>query len=163
MGGQTYEGTFPGSTRRVYSAAIRAAAELGYNIIESKPEAGILSFNSGRSMKSWSGQDMTATVLDAGAGKCRVVLGGATAMRGNPFGGGGQLITWGEKGDVANRFLQKLGAVVPQTPEPAPSHAPAAPAGLGSELQKLADLHKQGLLTPQQFEAAKAKLLSGHA
>jgi hypothetical protein len=42
--------------------------------------------------------------------------------------------------------------------------APAAPAGgtdVVAELQKLADLKAQGILTDEQFEAAKAKLLSG--
>lgn len=46
--------------------------------------------------------------------------------------------------------------------QPAPA-APAAPAGgvdLTAELTKLADLRTQGLLTDEEFAAAKAKLLS---
>ncbi|MFB9308197.1 putative iron-regulated membrane protein [Agromyces hippuratus] len=40
--------------------------------------------------------------------------------------------------------------------------APAAPAGVDvvAELQKLAALQQQGILTPEEFAAAKAKLLS---
>ncbi|MBM7832581.1 coenzyme F420-reducing hydrogenase gamma subunit [Agromyces cerinus] len=41
--------------------------------------------------------------------------------------------------------------------------APAAPAGgvdVVAELQKLAALQQQGILTPEEFAAAKAKLLS---
>jgi predicted lipid-binding transport protein (Tim44 family) len=44
--------------------------------------------------------------------------------------------------------------------------APAAPAaaapssgGVNAELQKLADLHKQGILTDEEFAAAKKKAL----
>ena len=40
-------------------------------------------------------------------------------------------------------------------------HAPPAPAGsdVTSELQRLAGLHQQGILTDEEFSAAKQKLL----
>jgi type II secretory pathway pseudopilin PulG len=40
--------------------------------------------------------------------------------------------------------------------------APVAPSGpdITAEMQKLADLHKSGVLTDQEFAAAKQKLLS---
>ncbi len=42
----------------------------------------------------------------------------------------------------------------------AQQQAPAAPAGdVNTELQKLAELHKQGILTDEEFTAAKKKLL----
>ena len=43
----------------------------------------------------------------------------------------------------------------------APAPAPAAPAGddLASQLQQLADLHAQGILTDEEFADGKAKLL----
>ena len=51
----------------------------------------------------------------------------------------------------------------PAPPPPAP--APAAPASGGddltAQLQKLADLHNQGILSDAEFAAAKAKLLDG--
>lgn len=46
----------------------------------------------------------------------------------------------------------------------APAAAPAAPAGgtdLVAELQKLAALQQQGILSADEFAAAKAKLLGG--
>ncbi|MCX5584519.1 hypothetical protein [Streptomyces erythrochromogenes] len=56
-------------------------------------------------------------------------------------------------------------------PEPEPIDAaywdthresgPAAPAGLAAELRQLADLAREGLLTPQEFTTAKARLLNG--
>ncbi|MER7729606.1 hypothetical protein ABTX80_01855 [Streptomyces erythrochromogenes] len=45
-------------------------------------------------------------------------------------------------------------------PEPGPEPAPAAPAGLAAELRQLADLAREGLLTPQEFRTAKARLLN---
>jgi hypothetical protein len=44
---------------------------------------------------------------------------------------------------------------------PAPAAAPAAPAGGDSsaKLQELANLHAQGVLTDDEFAAAKAKVL----
>ncbi|WP_052757699.1 SHOCT domain-containing protein [Streptomyces yangpuensis] len=41
-----------------------------------------------------------------------------------------------------------------------PEPGPAAPAGLAAELRQLADLAREGLLTPQEFTAAKARLLN---
>ena len=46
-----------------------------------------------------------------------------------------------------------------------PAEAPAAPTGMTDDkiatLQKLADLHKSGVLTDEEFAAQKAKLLAG--
>ncbi|MEV6679553.1 SHOCT domain-containing protein [Streptomyces erythrochromogenes] len=42
-----------------------------------------------------------------------------------------------------------------------PEPGPAAPAGLAAELRQLADLAREGLLTPQEFTTAKARLLNG--
>jgi hypothetical protein len=43
----------------------------------------------------------------------------------------------------------------------APAPAPAAGGDLTSELQRLADLKAQGILSEDEFAAAKAKLISG--
>jgi hypothetical protein len=47
-------------------------------------------------------------------------------------------------------------------PPPPPAAAPAAPAAgnsMADQLGQLADLHQQGVLTDDEFAAAKAKLL----
>jgi Short C-terminal domain len=50
-----------------------------------------------------------------------------------------------------------------QAPPPPPAPAPAAGAGssdaLTAEIERLAELRRQGLLTDEEFAAAKAKLL----
>ncbi len=45
-------------------------------------------------------------------------------------------------------------------PQQAPAPAPApAPSGEAAELQQLADLHAQGILTDEEFAAKKAQIL----
>ncbi|GGS15386.1 hypothetical protein Snoj_82650 [Streptomyces nojiriensis] len=51
------------------------------------------------------------------------------------------------------------GAVTP--PDRAAAAAPAPSAGLVAELTQLAGLAREGLLTPQEFTTAKARLLRG--
>jgi hypothetical protein len=50
----------------------------------------------------------------------------------------------------------------PYVPPPPPQPAPAAPADdLTAKLQQLAELHNSGVLTDEEFAAAKQKLLAG--
>ena len=44
-----------------------------------------------------------------------------------------------------------------QAPPPPPPPAPAAEPSMMDQLSQLADLHKQGVLTDDEFSAAKAK------
>ncbi|MFC9560949.1 SHOCT domain-containing protein [Agromyces sp. NPDC056965] len=46
-----------------------------------------------------------------------------------------------------------------QAAAPAPAAAPAGGVDIVAELQKLATLQQQGILSPEEFAAAKAKLL----
>lgn len=57
---------------------------------------------------------------------------------------------------------QDAAAYEEQAPPPAPPAAPAAPAPdpIG-QLKELAELHRQGVLTDQEFAAQKARLLGG--
>jgi hypothetical protein len=92
------------------------------------------------------------------AARTAVVAGTATAVSGN----------------VARRQQARYEADQPQQPveEQQPAYAPPPPAyapppaaapsdNLTDELQRLADLKAQGILTDEEFAAAKAKLLQG--
>jgi putative oligomerization/nucleic acid binding protein len=48
----------------------------------------------------------------------------------------------------------------PQQQAPPPD-APAAGPSMADQLQQIADLHQQGVLSDEEFAAAKAKLLGG--
>jgi hypothetical protein len=62
----------------------------------------------------------------------------------------------------AQAYEQQQMAPPPMAPAPAPAPAPAA-GGLSpdaiNELQQLAALHEQGILTDDEFNAQKAKIL----
>ncbi|AKR54968.1 hypothetical protein XM25_03925 [Devosia sp. H5989] len=64
-------------------------------------------------------------------------------------------------GKVAAR--QAGGSSAPAAGAPPATPEPAAPAGLSQEamaqLEKLADLHKSGILTDEEFAAQKARIL----
>ena len=51
-------------------------------------------------------------------------------------------------------------AVAAQTPAPAPAAAAPAQDDVMARIQQLADLHSQGILSDEEFTAAKAKLLA---
>jgi Short C-terminal domain len=48
----------------------------------------------------------------------------------------------------------------PQAPAPAPAPAPSASSPMIDQLNQLAALHQQGVLTDDEFAAAKAKLFA---
>jgi hypothetical protein len=53
---------------------------------------------------------------------------------------------------------QQAPAAPAPAPAPAPAAAPAASSPMIDQLNQLAELHKQGVLTDDEFGAAKAKL-----
>jgi hypothetical protein len=85
------------------------------------------------------------------AGRTAVIAGTATAVSGR----------------VAHRQQEKYYGQQQQEVQyveaPAPAAAPAAPAGddLASQVQQLSSLHDSGVLSDEEFAAAKAKLLGG--
>ncbi|MFV2062721.1 MAG: SHOCT domain-containing protein [Chloroflexota bacterium] len=66
--------------------------------------------------------------------------------------------------DAQNQQIAELQAEQAAAAAPPPAATPAAPAAPAvdpttAELQKLASLHSQGILTDEEFAAAKAKAL----
>jgi hypothetical protein len=66
----------------------------------------VVSFNTGASWRSWSGQNVTATIIEK-EDATRVILAGGLARKGSVLTGG-QLVSWGEGGAVTKRFLAAL-------------------------------------------------------
>ena len=84
------------------------------------------------------------------AARTAVVAGTASAVSGRVARR--QNARWAEEDQAA--YEQQMAQ------QPAPQAAPPPPAqDQTAELQKLAELHKQGVLTDEEFAAAKAKLL----
>jgi hypothetical protein len=101
----------------LYLATVRAVTESGYSIINSDSDTGTLSFRTGMSMKSWQGQEMTATVLTASRDAAKIVIGGKRVTRGYQL----QVYDWGEAAKIAIKLLDRLTPSVAATPEPTPS------------------------------------------
>lgn len=116
MGGKTIEAEFEASTKRVFEAAKLVVANFGYSILQSDMSSGTISFNTGRSFKSWAGQDLTATLV-GDSQNTKVIVGGSIAKGGNPLGGGSQLMAWGEKEDLSKKFLAALEETLPSIPD----------------------------------------------
>lgn len=112
MGGKTVQAQYNEPLAKVFAAARLAVASLGYTVLVSDFSSGTISFNTGRSMKSFAGQDLSATLVEAN-GVTSVFVGGSLAKGGNPFGGG-QLVAWGEKSALSQKFLGELSRSIEQ-------------------------------------------------
>lgn len=151
MAGKTYQRRFPVPVAEAYSAAIRAIAELGYAVTAAISDAHVVSFNTGRSFKTWAGQDLTATVVADGEGS-RVILGGSLATRGDPWGGGSQLVGWGEKASIANRLLDAIAWIVdPKEVDDQDDDT--------EEIENLKAMRRAGQITAEEYEQMRSFLL----
>jgi hypothetical protein len=68
----------------------------------------------------------------------------------------------GEQQAQVNEQAQDAYAATQQAPAPAPAYAPPtppAPSGATADLDQLVQFHSSGVLTDEEFTAAKAKLL----
>src|SRR5687767_13678802 len=101
------EKAYSASRDRLFAALLRSVSELGYSINNTDAASGTISFSTGMSMRSWAGQNMTATVFALGEGESKVVVGGKREQKGSPLGGGGQVFDWGEKGKITRKLLEQ--------------------------------------------------------
>lgn len=116
MGSNAVSADFPGvAPQRVFTAARLVTAELGYSVSLADADSLTLTFNTGMSIRTWAGQDLTVSVLEHATGS-RVSVGGSTATRGNPWTGGGQITDWGERTKLSEEFLSRLRIAVNALP-----------------------------------------------
>lgn len=112
---KTVNRDFAASPSTVLVACRQAVAQLGYTFIASDDAGHVITFNTGRSLKSWAGQDLQASVL-ALDGNSQVVVGGTIARRGGLSGI--QLIAWGEKANLSRKFLDGVSKNLLNTSDP---------------------------------------------
>jgi hypothetical protein len=109
MAGEPIERTLSATGEQVWEALRQTIADLRYKDVNEDPAAQTIEFRTGLSFWSWRGQQMTATVREAGPGATQLSLTGTVALK-------IQLTSWGEKKRIANKVLagveSKLG--VPQ-------------------------------------------------
>jgi hypothetical protein len=104
------EQTFAAPATQVFEALRQTVADLGYKDVREDPAAGTIEFRTGLSWSSWRGQQMTATVREAGPDATVISLAGGLALK-------VQATSWGEKKRIAKKVLsqveQRLGARPP--------------------------------------------------
>jgi hypothetical protein len=96
---KTYEFEFDASPDQVFQETLGAASVLGFSILES--ESTSFTFNTGPSIFSNAGQDMTVTAEALSESSSRLVLTGQSAQRGE-YG------SWGERGRIAKGLAAKV-------------------------------------------------------
>ena len=139
MAGKTIDRKVAASSLRAFEACRRATAELGYSITDVSKESLTISFNTGRSMKTWGGQDLTASLFDEGDSTL-IVVGGSLGKGGSALtGGGSQLFAWGEKKTLSLKVLDTVEALLPSIAESssATSSNDSQPSSSADELLKL--------------------------
>jgi len=107
MAEEAIEATYPAAAAQVWDALQRTIAEFGYKDVREDPVAGTIEFRTGMSWWSWQGQQMTASVREAGSGSAQLSLTGGVALK-------VQVTSWGEKKRIAKKVLadveRKLGS-----------------------------------------------------
>ena len=158
---KTFDRLFQSNPETVYEACRKVIADSGYSIISSNKDDFTISFNTGRSMSSWHGQDLTVTLF-AEADQTKAVVGGSIAKGGSALtGGGSQVFAWGEKDKLSKKFLGSVESILPHIPviTPAVRQTTVSSTSVAGEIKSLLDLKEAGALTDEEFEAAKSKLL----
>lgn len=101
--------------------------------------------------------------LVRGVARTAVVAGTATAVSGRVARRQAERMADRDQAIAANRgagYAQGAQTTHQQAPPPAPAPAPAPAApDLTTQLEQLAQLHAQGILTDEEFAAKKAQIL----
>ncbi|MFJ7626941.1 SHOCT domain-containing protein [Streptomyces sp. NPDC097595] len=92
--------------------------------------------------------------LIGAAARTAVIAGTASAVTGR--------VQQHQQNRFAQQEAEQYEAQQPMPPAPQPAAPPAAPGGdVVGQLERLAALKQQGILTEAEFEAQKARLLAG--
>lgn len=156
------EKTLKSNPETVYEACRKVIADSGYSIINSNKDDLTLSFNTGRSMSSWHGQDLTVTLF-ADGDVTKAVVGGSIAKGGSALtGGGSQVFSWGEKDKLCKKFLDSVETILPTISKVASvkESSVISATNMAEEIKSLFALKEAGVLTEDEFAKAKAKLLN---
>lgn len=149
---KTYEFEFAAPTEQLFTEALTAVRALGFSILHD--EATSFTFNTGPSIWSTAGQDMTAKAVALSPSSSKLVVSGQTARKGSEA----QYGSWGERGRIAKGLATHVGKSLESTTAYV-DEDPAKGSAFVGELATLAELHRAGALTDDEFAQAKERLL----
>jgi hypothetical protein len=97
--------TFDVPADNLFVAVQAAAQQLAKKVEGVDPQNRTLYFNTGMSLWSWKGQNVSATVVDEGNGRSQLQVGAQIDRRGaNKL----QVVDWGEGSRVAKKLIAKV-------------------------------------------------------
>jgi len=99
---KNYEFEFDAPPEQLFEETVSAVTVLGFSILQSEDAS--LTFNTGPSIWSNAGQDMTVTTEALSESSSRLVLSGETAQRSRATEYG----SWGERGRIAKGLAARV-------------------------------------------------------
>lgn len=151
---KTYEFEFAAPTEQLFTEALTAVRALGFSILHDEDETTSFTFNTGPSIWSTAGQDMTARAVALSPSSSKLVVSGKTARKGTEA----QYGSWGERGRIAKGLATHVGRALHLSADHVNGESANGSALVG-ELSTLAELHRSGALTDDEFAQAKERLL----
>jgi len=142
------------STARLYAAAVQTVVELGCAITRRDDAAMRITFRT-NPVRPWPGMELTAAIHPQ-TGGAEIVLGGRH-VTGYRLG----MADWHQAQSLGLMFLNRLKSSLPGIPEP-PAGAPGDRSTV-DQLKSLAELRERGVLTEDEFEAEKKRVLDPEA
>ena len=101
---KTYEFEFAAPTEQLFTEALTAVRALGFSILHDEDETTSFTFNTGPSIWTTAGQDMTARAVALSPSSSKLVVSGKTARKGTEA----QYGSWGERGRIAKGLAAKV-------------------------------------------------------
>jgi hypothetical protein len=151
-----YEFEFDAPPEELFHETLSAVNALGFSILHNEDTETSVTFNTGPSIWSAAGQDMTATTFPLSPSSSKLVVSGRTARRGEQA----QYGSWGERGRIAKGLATRVRGTLPES-------STAMVAGHGRdtdssafvvELAILCELHRNGDITDDEFGESKQRL-----
>lgn len=105
MGQASVDERFPAAADEVFTALQHVAQDVGKTVEGVDPATRTIYFNTGLSWSSWTGQNVTASVLDDPSGGSLVRIEAKLAKRGMSSV---QMIDWGESKRIAGKVIKGL-------------------------------------------------------
>jgi len=154
---KTYEFEFDAPPEELFNETLSAVNALGFSILHNEDTATSVTFNTGPSMWSAAGQDMTVTAYPVSQSSSKLVVTGKTARR----GGEAQYGSWGERGRIAKGLATRVrGTLNEAHTGPAPAGDPVESSAFVVELAILCELHRNGDITDDEFADSKQRLFT---
>jgi len=153
---KTYEFEFDAPPEELFTEMLSAVSALGFSILHNEDTETSVTFNTGPSIWSTAGQDMTATAFPTSPSSSKLVVSGRTARRGEQA----QYGSWGERGRIAKGLATRVRGSLPESAVMTviERDRDTDSSAFVVELAILCELHRNGDITDDEFAESKQRL-----